>query len=450
MHKCFKKGYILFLVLGLSLLYGLVSIGEYCPMRFYDSAELFPDPPLIAIGNKAYALPNFGRKYDMDCIGCHTQGVFPRLNDVGYKFRRAGFRMPEEIGKSQNKKFSFGDYFAASGQDSFRATFERDSNTGVTRHNAAFEAGEFIFYPLNGSLGKYFATQGEFNVNTEGDVELENSNARFVYGNDHNFFTMRGGVFHALEGYGASDRPIGLNFPLFMQAQAAFNQETLFTMVEPSLLGLELGYSYKNTNISVAVTNSIRPKVHDDEVEGTHFFREENKPADVQITFHQILGSKGSGLTAYYYTGSSRLPVDPDGFVERTEMDLFANRFHQAALFGTYYPWDRLALLGGFSLGRNKFFDPATESIGGSFTNLGAFGEVDFYPMSGLGLGVRYDFFDPAQDIRNTQQAASLFVNYTPIKFFQVILDYQFLTQQLDPIGTLAQHNIVTRVMFLY
>lgn len=399
---------------------------------------------------KSYALPMFGRKYDMDCVICHTQGVFPKLNDVGFKFRRAGFRLPEEIGKKQEKKFLFGDYFGAAGQDAFRATIEKDSSTGTTEKNAAFEAGEFIFYPLNGSLGKYFGTQGEFTVNTEGDVELENSNARFVYGNDHNFFTMRGGVFHALEGYGASDRPISINFPLFMQAQADFNQETLFTMVEPSLLGLDVGYSYKNTNISIAVTNSIRPKVHDDEVEGTHFFSKGNKPADVQITFHQILGSKGSGVTAYYYTGSSRLPEDPDGFVDGTNTTLFANRFHQAAFFGTYYPWDRLALLAGFSWGRNKFFDPATGTINGSFTNLGAFGEVDFFPMSGLGLGARYDFFDPSLDIRNTQQAASFFVNYTPIKFFQVILDYQFLRQQLDPTGTLAQHNIVTQARFLY
>ena len=32
----------------------------------------------------------FGRKYKMDCSGCHAPAV-PRLNAVGYRFRRVGF-----------------------------------------------------------------------------------------------------------------------------------------------------------------------------------------------------------------------------------------------------------------------------------------------------------------------------------------------------------------------
>lgn len=446
----FRSLRVIFLSFFLIVLSHFVLDGPFCPERLYRPAELFPEPSIWVANEKSFALPMFGRKYDMDCVACHVQGVFPRLNDVGFKFRRAGFRLPEEIGKKQDKKFAFGDYFGAAGQDAFVATLKKDTSTGESDNNAAFEAGEFTFWPLNGSLGKWFGTQGEFTVNTDGEIELENSNARVVYGNDHNYFTTRGGVFHALEGYGASDRPIGINYPLFMQSSANFNQSTLFTMVEPSLLGLEVGYTYKNTNISVAVSNSVRPKVQEDEVEPTHFFREGNSPADIQVTFNQLLDKKGSGVTAYYYTGGSRLPQDPDGFIEGTNDFLFSDRFQRVGFFGTYYPWERFALLTGFAWGWDHFFDPVPGATGGTFSSWGIFGEVNYFPISGLGLGARYDFFDPARGVQNDQQAASFFVNYTPIKWAQVIFDYQYLREQLEPAGILGTHTLLTRVMFLY
>jgi hypothetical protein len=37
----------------------------------------------------------------------------PRLNETGYKFRAARFRLPEMIGKSEEAKFELGDYFSA-------------------------------------------------------------------------------------------------------------------------------------------------------------------------------------------------------------------------------------------------------------------------------------------------------------------------------------------------
>ncbi|MGC8654477.1 MAG: hypothetical protein ACP5US_10865 [Candidatus Kryptoniota bacterium] len=44
-------------------------------------------------------MPNFARRYNMECTACHT--VIPRLNEFGYQFRAAGYRMPEEIGKTE-------------------------------------------------------------------------------------------------------------------------------------------------------------------------------------------------------------------------------------------------------------------------------------------------------------------------------------------------------------
>ena len=49
----------------------------------------------------ANAMPLFARKYGVPCSTCHT--TIPRLNETGYKFRAAGFRLLEEIGKSEDK-----------------------------------------------------------------------------------------------------------------------------------------------------------------------------------------------------------------------------------------------------------------------------------------------------------------------------------------------------------
>src|SRR5262245_13352597 len=54
------------------------------------------------------ALPMFARRYGVTCATCHTSP--PRLNETGYKFRAAGFRMPEEIGAKTEREFKTTDY----------------------------------------------------------------------------------------------------------------------------------------------------------------------------------------------------------------------------------------------------------------------------------------------------------------------------------------------------
>src|SRR5487761_2447380 len=57
----------------------------------------------------ASAMPNFARKYSLGCGSCHD--VIPKLNEFGWRFRAAGYRMPDEIGQKQ-PEFKFGDYTA--------------------------------------------------------------------------------------------------------------------------------------------------------------------------------------------------------------------------------------------------------------------------------------------------------------------------------------------------
>src|SRR5438874_10414382 len=164
----------------------------------------------------ANAMPLFARKYGVPCSTCHT--TIPRLNETGYKFRAAGFRLLDEIGKEQDKKFELGDYFAARLQARYDTQVTNQPNgaananvinnvPGPRTSTNALSFQEFTLYPLTGSWGKYFGSLAELSTSPEDVFEIENAYVRFVFGNSDKFFTARVGIFHPWEGFGASDRP---------------------------------------------------------------------------------------------------------------------------------------------------------------------------------------------------------------------------------------------------
>src|SRR2546426_1657917 len=86
---------------------------------------------------------------------------------------------------------------------------------GLAFTTNAFSFMEFTAYPLTGSLGKYFSSLTELSFSPEDFMEVENAYVRFNYGNADRFLSVRGGVFHPWEGFGASDRPFSNARPLF-------------------------------------------------------------------------------------------------------------------------------------------------------------------------------------------------------------------------------------------
>jgi mono/diheme cytochrome c family protein len=72
----------------------------------------------------AMAEPSFAYKYKADCTLCHT--AYPRLNRVGYEFRRLGYRFPSEVGKRANRAAGL----AAVALDSVPAANPADANAG--------------------------------------------------------------------------------------------------------------------------------------------------------------------------------------------------------------------------------------------------------------------------------------------------------------------------------
>jgi hypothetical protein len=183
----------------------------------------------IMTASSAEAMPVFARKMGVPCAYCHT--TIPRLNANGYKFRAAGFRLPDSIGKEEKKPFELGDYFSARIQSRYDTVATNQPNgapiancpgnaCGSRTTSNAFSFMEATLYPLTGAWGKYFGSLSELSVSPEDFFEVENAYVRIVMGNEKRFFTSRIGVFHPWEGFGASDRPFSNARPLFQTTPA--------------------------------------------------------------------------------------------------------------------------------------------------------------------------------------------------------------------------------------
>jgi hypothetical protein len=221
---------------------------------------------LFKASRNAVAMPMFARKYNVGCSTCHT--TIPRLNQAGYKFRAAGFRMPEEIGKEQETKFELGNYFSARIQGRYDTQATNQPNgaavfntvTGgapgprTTTNAISFQ--EATLYPLTGSWGKYLSSESELSVAPEDFFEVENAYVRFVKGNQKNFFTARAGVFHPWEGFGASDRPFSNGRPLFQTSPISSGGRSVPYLYQPwglDEVGVEVGGDIDKLSLRAAI-----------------------------------------------------------------------------------------------------------------------------------------------------------------------------------------------------
>jgi hypothetical protein len=281
-------------------------------------------------------MPNFARKLNVPCSTCHT--TIPRLNETGYKFRAAGFRLPDLIGKPQEEKFELGDYFAGRLQARYDTQVTNQPNgapvanviAGVpgprtTTNSLSFQ--EFTLYPLTGSWGKYFGSLAELSTSPEDVFEIENAYVRVAYGNAQKFFTARAGIFHPWEGFGASDRPFSNARPFFQTVPISAGGRAIPYVFQSWGLdeaGLELGADINKLSLRAAVLNGVLMRWEENPVSFLPFPAQTGpwkganqatagltKPFDspshstpdfsANITY--ILHSDGGGITAIYYHG---------------------------------------------------------------------------------------------------------------------------------------------------
>jgi hypothetical protein len=384
----------------------MTRIKIFLPCLLVALALLEPD--------RADAMPMFARKYRLACATCHDAPAIPRLNATGYKFRRAGFRMPEQIGQEESSEFSAGDYFSGRIQtdltvDSTNVGSESEEEAGTEEEgteetNATF-SGEVTVYPLTGSFQKHWATETEIGLEPGEAPEIENAYGRGVWGDSELWVELRAGIFHPIEGFGGSDRPLGVTAPLF-ESQGAGSQDTLFRLDEMDRLGAEAGLQWQDTSLTVQIVNSLQTVLRDGEVAATGTLPGVGRRADLAVFANQILGSR-SGVSAYWAHGATRPAVDVAAFAAGTSEATWRNAYDRLALFGSFgASW--FTVLAGAALG----FDQSRDLLTGEksrFSSHGLFAEGDVALGARTTAFLRLDHFDPSDDTRSgTQNAATV------------------------------------------
>jgi hypothetical protein len=367
----------------------------------------------------AEAMPMFARKLGVPCSFCHS--TIPRLNEIGFKFRSAGWRLPANIGKPEEKDFQLGDYF--SGRIQARYDGSRTKIGPVVSHRSQFTFHELTLYPVTGSFAKYYASLVELSFLPAESAEVENAYIRLDKGTDERWVQARFGIFHPFEGFGASDRPLSISRPFLQTNPANFNQNTFFTPWGFDEAGGEVGFDYQRTSVRATVFNGLTLTEENGifsaaAAQGGVLRKAAGLPAantpDFQVFANQILHSDGGNLSAYYYHGNLDLPISG------STANVFRNKFDRVAFYAGYPVVPKLHVLGGYLYGRDDTF------TGDRFASRGAFLEIDSPIHEYVTPGVRYDWFDPATSRSNNDvRGTTAFVNIPLQNGFQLIGEYQ-------------------------
>lgn len=438
---------------------------------------------LCHFGNRsAKGLPMFARRYGVPCSTCHTSP--PRLNETGYQFRAAGFRMPDELGKSGESKHKLSDHIGFRLQPRYDLRRSAEGSRVETSQKVNLFAAEgYLWY---GPISKYFSSNLKITFWPEESNETEltervEGTLRFNYGKADNFIDIRAGVPHPLEGFGGSESYVICNTKPFIQdlRAANFNQDTFFTPLGFHQTGVSVGYHYKRTTVRGQLLSGLRLKAEEDgrlEPFGRKEpFSQALRPSDkggpdFQLYFNQILHSEGGNLSAYYYKGQSYLPrfdllnqspslavrhgasalaaalqsrfanslpsagivpvslqATADAPATLENLPFFKNNFHRLAFYAGY-PIKKVNLLYGIQHGQD------TIGSGGHFNSLGQFAEVSLKVVNDLSaIGVRYDWLDPARGKdHNEMKGITAYVNLWLHNELRITPEYQHLVFRQD------------------
>lgn len=399
------------------------------------SSTLFALICITVFVQSSLSMPNFARRYNLGCASCHA-GV-PRLNEFGFKFRAAGFRLPDEVGKGETSA-NIGDYIAARTQARFDYKTSDVPITGgsTTASNTQLTFHEITFYPITGAFGKNYSSLVEMSFLPDEAAELENAYVRYnkVLGN--NMISIRGGIFHPFEGYGASDRPLSLSRPLFQTTTANNGVSTIFKPWGFDEVGVEFGYIMEHTNIRLTIFNGLLPTA--EPAQGGALSKAVSDPSrdskDVQLFVNHALTEDGGGVSGYAYFGFVDLPGPP----------LAKNYFQRFALYASY-PVKRALLLAGFQQGTDY------PTAANSFSSQGFFGEADYSLSELLWVGARFDSFDPSTDKSDNEQfAVTAFANYYLDDGLQFIGEYQNKSTKKGTVGTQKDNAFQIRMIFIF
>lgn len=339
----------------------------------------------MVLPSKASAYANFARRYGVSCSVCHNS--WPQLTPAGYKFRTAGYRMPDEIGNDA-KWSNWGDNMSVRTQESYVMTAAVTGTNGTPTNG--FVNGGLEMYPWEGSIGKYTATNVEVDFaagntaatkGTIGGVSMNSLNLLGTFPiNADSFITTRVGLFGALQGYGASDRGVGALSPTFKPTPAQIapgsTKGYTYPAFGPTGEGIEVAYNWKDTHVAAQILNGYNS------YNGSANQGEDNRYKDFAVFINQMIGE--SAIAAYFYngtTGYSKTPTTAVNGISGAEASAtvygadWYDNYMRGILYATIKPLkdDKLDLLLGFCDGTDHTYDTTTKNSSHVFHSMGWF-----------------------------------------------------------------------------
>ena len=401
------------------------------PMRSHSSKFLVLALAMIFVSGtlltSASAMPNFARKYGLGCSSCHA--VVPRLNEFGWKFRAAGYRMPDEIGKTQ-APFNLGDYIA--GRVNFNigytsATAAASGSPTINNFNEQFSGASI--YALFGSLTKNLSSEMELGFNpasptnngTSGlsfPASVSTASLGYYSGNEDQWFLGRIGIINTLQGYGGSDRGwsgsplMNSGYPISIPAyEAGDKTKPGYAGLTGSNMGIDLGYVYKEATIHAEILSGYAYDAKDKPFAalggGVPKPTGQTNSAntfDYMFWGNYILTEDGGGISAAFYMGQADIYTNPSTSnptpYSTIDSNYWTNKFNRYAVYASY-PVAKLLVLAGYEGGKDNSWTLGANPTNGKFSqgadikSHGYFGELD-YPITDLvGVGARYDAVTP-------------------------------------------------------
>lgn len=379
---------------------------------------------LFGLPAKTAAIPAWARKYNMNCNGCHSPAV-PRLNTFGFKFKWAGYRLPEEIGEKQEVA-NVSDYIAAR----MAVQYAYNKTEGSPPTTSQFELDNATLW-AGGAIGKHFGAFLEF-AHNEGGTELVN-HVSGVWGQAENYAGFRVGQMHwLLEGAVAGfDRPTGLAMPTPLGNQLTSALPFVF---DSHQLGLEAFWVKGRNRLSAEVLNGVM-------IAGAG-----NRVAkDVALIDQFIFDKQGSGFTAVAYLGRiiGADPIAPTLTSKFTRLAITANK-----IFGP------AELMAGYAYAKDTDLPIAA---GSAFTTTSVKGNGFWLyggytlPKSRMTLFGRYEVVNPNSGVADQGNTRFVLGSVLPVEmpeYLRFALEYT-LDQPKGP-GSLKQHGLIGQVMIVF
>lgn len=398
----------------------------------------------LLLPDVAGATPAYGRRYGVSCTTCHAP-LPPRLNNFGIVFRKAGFRLPDsdDDGKLLFKTVpahGIGDAAALAANVSARRDKESEEGNRTTLELGEVEA------VAGTAIGNHVSIQAMFVPWDEGMSELENAEVQYNAGSARQQFVARGGLMQTYLWQKANHGSLTLSTPLIFAERSPVEMEGRIPFgLGANQIGAEVGYLFTSlkdgkltsTMLTAAVLNGVN-------AEGERAIRNTTNGADVYLQAMQLFGSRNT-LSAFYYRGRAALEAEAGMEGEEAaggeETADTKQRFERYGLRGNYFLFDRLDLVAGGALGKDRFEPSNAET-----RNRGLFAEA-VVTLTKRWIGAyRFDVFDPDKEADDDAVRA-----HALSTTFQAD-EHLYLTAEYQRLGTTGEKNwaVVANARLIY